>query len=220
MNGTIIAAIVCFVVAVLGAWVTYRIFRKEGPVVGPFRFVTAISKRKENGMDVIEYKIYLPVSPSKDVAKKIFTIRRADTGGGMFEPVEVVELPNEQTEVWRKAVQDTRVDCELVAVDDSGNRSDPVYMYFTALDTIKPVLPGEMTVEGVGEDPASSEDDSAVASPAEGEAEAEAEAEDAEFAEGEGSESPPAHVQPPAEGAEADPTSPEGSAETGTPSVN
>lgn len=39
----------------------------------------------------------------------------------------------------------------LVAVDDSGNCSDPVYATFTALDTIKPVLTGEMTIEAVGE---------------------------------------------------------------------
>lgn len=149
---TLISAIACFIVAVVGAWIAYQLFSKnKGPVVGPFGAVEAISKRKENGMDVIEYKISLPVSPSTDVVKKILTIRRADTGAGMFSPIKAVDLPNEQTSIHLEAVQDTRVDLELVAVDDSNNRSDPVYAYFTALDTIKPVLTGEMTVEAVGE---------------------------------------------------------------------
>ncbi len=157
MNGTIIAAIVCFAVAVVGAWITYRMFhKKNGPTVGPFGFVEAISKRKENGMDVIEYKISLPVSPSTDVVKKILTIRREETNGGMFPLVESRDLDNAETEARVKAVQDTRVDLELL-VEDNGNppnRSDAVYMHFTALDTIRPVLTGEMTAEAVSEDPA------------------------------------------------------------------
>ncbi len=154
---TIIAAITCIVIGVVGAWIAYRMFSGKGPSVGPFRFVEAISKRKENGMDVMKYRIGLPVSPSSDVVKKILTIRRADTGNGQLEPREVLELDNASTEFVIEAVQDTRVDLELLVEDDSGNRSDPVYMHFTALDTIKPVLTGEMTAEAVGEEAAPAE---------------------------------------------------------------
>lgn len=181
-----VVAWIAWELAALIAWLKLK-FREKRPSVGPFGSIEAVSQGKEHDMDVIEYKISLPVSPSTDVAKKILTIRRADIGVGSerLEAVEIRHLPNEQTEARVKAVQDSRVDLELVAVDDSGNRSDPIYAYFTALDTIRPVLPGEMVVTAVGEDAAEAPTDTP---PAETSDDTDGAAVDPE--------APPAHVPP------------------------
>ncbi|MCK4624353.1 MAG: hypothetical protein KAV00_03515 [Phycisphaerae bacterium] len=149
---TIITVILIFAIAVVGAWITYRIFREKRPTVGPFRFVIAVSERKENGMDILTYKVGLPESPSGDVVKKVLTINRSTDADGKLEMVETIELDPKAETVDVEAAEGSQVDLSLIVIDNAGNPSTPpVLKTFQANDTVPPELTGEMTVEAASE---------------------------------------------------------------------
>ncbi len=147
-----ITAILIFAVAIAGAWFVYRKFREKGPSVGPFRFVIAVSERKENGMDILTYKVGLPESTSGDVVKKVLTINRSTDADGKLKMVETVDLAPKAETVDVEAAEGSQVDLSLVAIDNAGNESSPpVRKTFQANDTVPPELTGEMTVEATAE---------------------------------------------------------------------
>lgn len=49
--------------------------------------------------------------------------------------------------------QDASVELSLVDVDDAGNRSEPAYVIFNAVDTLPPAQPGAFNVTLVAETP-------------------------------------------------------------------
>ncbi len=163
----IIAAIACFVIAAVGAWIVYLIFKKNGPTVGPFRFVRAVSERKDANMgkDQIKIRVGLP-DKIGDVKEMELTVTRVETADGKLLAAEAFRTKEKEVEFW--AVRDTGVTLSCVAIDDVGNRSEELAVFtFTVEDTISLKTPtGGFTIEAIDERPgveapAPSEDDKA-----------------------------------------------------------
>ena len=166
----IIATILSMAIAVVGAWIVYRIFNeKNGPTVGPFRFLEVVSERRSINMkyDVIKFKVGLPEG-SSDIVSRELTITRAETAAGELQAEEVISTSMMELEF--EGVQDTEVTLSCTALDNATptpNRSEPKEITFTVADTIAPELTGDFSITEIDErtvgeeDPASSDDDSA-----------------------------------------------------------
>jgi len=132
-------------------WLAWKIEQRRRPIVGRFGAVKAIGQRKVAGMDIMEYRVGLPISESGDVVKKVLNVKRTDTADGVLEAEETIEMGPLETAIDIEAVQGSQVDLSLVAVDDVGNVSAPVTLSFLAADTIPPKLTGELTVAVMSE---------------------------------------------------------------------
>ena len=148
---TIITVVLSIATALVATWFVYRLFREKRPSVGPFRFVTAVSERKDATMkyDLIKIKVGLPASTSGDVVRRELTIRRAETADGVLEAAEVISTRMMELEI--EAVQDSVVDLSCVAIDDADNRSEPKELTFTVADTVAPDLSGDFSIAAIGE---------------------------------------------------------------------
>ncbi len=166
----------CWLIALV-AWLKSR---EKRPVVGPFRFVEAVSERKDASMkyDIMNLEVGLPESESQDVVGYELTITRAETAGGELQTVETVA--GAAGVATFEGVQDTEVTLSYVAIDNATppNRSEPATITFSVPDTIAPAQPsGEFTIEAVGERTVGEDDptETETETPAETETEAPAE---------------------------------------------
>lgn len=153
-------------IGAVAAWFVYRMFKEDGPTVGPFRFVVTVSERKDAdmGKDIIKLKVGLPASTAGDVVKRELTIKRADDDNGRLPSSQII--PTAMMEVEFEAVQDTDVTLSCVAIDDAGNRSEPKEITFAVAATIAPELSGDFSVAAIGERTIG-EDDEPAETPAE-----------------------------------------------------
>jgi hypothetical protein len=100
---------------------------------------------KENGENMLEYKILLPAHDVKDLVDRELTVTVGDT-------VDVFHLaPDAMESAVLTASQDSVVSLSLVDVDDAGNRSEASVLEVTITDTIAPPTPGTLSVVVVGE---------------------------------------------------------------------
>lgn len=105
----------------------------------------SISIEKENKMGLV-YNAYLPEVLDADVVKK--TVKVVIDGEVKLieidQTVDVIELP--------PVKDNASVELSVSHTDDAGNTSDfgPVYA-FTAVDTIFPVIPGQISVKLIAE---------------------------------------------------------------------
>ena len=92
----------------------------------------------------LKYKIGLPPAGASDVS--IRKVSKTINAG----PTEVVELAGNASEFELTVERDAAVAIQLVDVDGSGNASQPGPVFaFTAVDTIPPPTPGEMSILSV-----------------------------------------------------------------------
>jgi len=152
------------------AWLRERIHQsiqriKNGPVVGPFRYVDLFAKERTSEMlNAILLCVGLPATPAADVVLQKIIVERSPAGP--FLAREVVELVKGTDwietpiqEVTIKALQDSTVAIKYVVQDDAGNWSNMVSRSLVARDTIPPQLFGEIEAAATDEEPV--EDDAA-----------------------------------------------------------
>ena len=143
------SAICLFMAFVIFVWILI-----QRPGVGRFTF-KCVSERTVEEMDMktdlLMYEVTLPVSETPDVVSKRLTVSRGNLVGDLFVANQVVELTGGDDVAMIEAAQDDTVGLSLIVVDNGGNESEPVTAEFVAVDTIKPILVGEMTAKAVGE---------------------------------------------------------------------
>jgi len=96
--------------------------------------------------DVLTYAVSAAPAVESDVVVRELSV--------IINGVEqaVVSFPGYTLDLGEVDVpQDADVVLRLVDVDDAGNRSDPAEMYFTAVDTLPPSVPGGLNVSLVAE---------------------------------------------------------------------
>lgn len=100
-------------------------------------------------MDMIKFKVVLPVLEDKDVVSRELAVQVADL------PPIVLNVDVAATEVVGDELvgeQGASVSLSLVDVDDAGNRSEASVLSVVLSDTFPPAKPGEMGVIATGEE--------------------------------------------------------------------
>lgn len=96
--------------------------------------------------DVLTYAVSVAPAVDGDVVARELSV--------VINGVEqsVVSFPGYALDLGEVDVpQDAQVVLRLVDIDDAGNRSDPAEVYFTAVDTLPPSVPGGLTVSLISE---------------------------------------------------------------------
>lgn len=128
-------------------WLTYRLAKifcgkKRVPKPGTIKYDL---REREQMADRLIVTLQLPPAGAPDVVSRSLVVT---TPNGSSNSV----VPGSTTSFEFTVEQDALVTVELVDIDDSGNKSLPSTLRFTAVDSIPPPAPGTLSVSSVRED--------------------------------------------------------------------
>lgn len=104
-----------------------------------------VGERRINDMDILSYEVTLPAVPA---GASVESQRLDITIDGVTTSREPALT---DTIVAMEAPQDSAVKLELVYIDEAAVESTKSTLEWTAVDTIPPPQPGEMSVQATGE---------------------------------------------------------------------